>query len=254
MTLTSQPYAILFEQVGNQTVPITVCISLYNYARYIPEALTSVYQQSLAAIDLIIVDDASQDTSIAVTTAWLSQHNQRFNRILLLRHRQNSGLSATRNTAIAQVTSPLVFILDADNVIYPRCLAQCLEAIESSNAAFAYPLIEKFGSATGIMGNILWSRDRLAEKNDIDAMALIRRSALAAVAGYTHMPWGWEDYDLWCKFAERGEFGVLVPEILARYRVHPKSMLHTTTHQQRNLHRLIVDMKQRHPWLHLKPS
>lgn len=251
MTLVSQPHHLLFEQRRPQSAPIAVCVSLYNYAQYITEALTSVYQQCLETIDLIIVDDASSDTSANVAASWLRQHSRRFNQVLLLRHHRNSGLSASRNTAISQVASPFVFILDADNALYPRCLGQCLEAIEAAQAAVAYPLIEKFGSETGIMGNVVWSRDRLARQNEIDAMALIRRSALEAVAGYTPMPWGWEDYDLWCKLIERGEVGVLVPEILARYRVHASSMLRTTTHQQRNFQRLMADMTHRHPWLNL---
>jgi hypothetical protein len=40
---------------------------------------------------------------------------------------------------------------------------------------------------------------------------------------------GWEDFDLWFKLARLGHWGVLVPEILARYRVHGESMLRTVT-------------------------
>jgi hypothetical protein len=39
---------------------------------------------------------------------------------------------------------------------------------------------------------------------------------------------GWEDYDLWCHLAELGESGVLVPEVVARYRSARHSMLSIT--------------------------
>ena len=63
--------------------------------------------------------------------------------------------------------------------------------------------------------------------NQIDAMALWRAKALRDLGGYTtdlrlH---GWEDYDLFCRVAERGEEGHFVPEILGRYRVRKHSML-----------------------------
>lgn len=252
MTISAQPHSILLQKAGIQAASVTVCISLYNYENYIVETLESVYQQTLEAINLIIVDDHSIDQSTALAQTWLNQNQTRFNSVILLRHHQNCGLAAARNTAISQVTTPFIFILDADNTLYPRCLAQCLEAIEASDAAFAYPLIEKFGHETGIMGNLVWNRDRLAQGNYIDAMALVRRSAMIEVSGYTKMPHpGWEDYDLWCKLAEQGHFGVLVPEVLARYRTHQQSMLQTITNRAGNIETVIADMTKRHPWLQL---
>ena len=61
-------------------------------------------------------------------------------------------------------------------------------------------------------------------------MALIRRACWLVVGGYSRLDVdGWEDYDLWCKFVERGFFGVRVPGVSARYRVHPSSMLGAST-------------------------
>jgi GT2 family glycosyltransferase len=65
----------------------------------------------------------------------------------------------------------------------------------------------------------------------IDAAALIRKDAWAAVGGYSAAAdelYGWEDYDLWLNFANRGMRATFVPEILVRYRSHGASMIHTT--------------------------
>ena len=93
-------------------------------------------------------------------------------------------------------------------------------------------------------------RARLAGGNYIDAMALLRTARLRAVGGYTRMSVaGWEDYDLWCRLAERGWRGLRVPEILARYRTHGASMLNTTTRRRDRAAALIDEMRRRHPWL-----
>ena len=65
-----------------------------------------------------------------------------------------------------------------------------------------------------------WSPARLRFVNYIDAMAMIRVAALRELDGYTTelSLYGWEDYDLWCRMAERGMRGAHVPEILAAYR------------------------------------
>jgi hypothetical protein len=55
--------------------------------------------------------------------------------------------------------------------------------IEDTGAEMVYPLIEKFGAETGILGNQNWSAEILARGNYIDNMALIRRTALEAVNG-----------------------------------------------------------------------
>src|SRR5262249_7187829 len=90
----------------------------------------------------------------------------------------------------------------------------------------------------------------LAHGNYIDAMTLIRTARLREAGGYARMSvTGWEDYDLWCRFAELGWTGVRVPEILARYRTHGTSMLNTTTRREEKAALLITEMRARHPWL-----
>ena len=62
-------------------------------------------------------------------------------------------------------------------------------------------------------------------------MSLLRRDELVALGGYTEdlRLHGWEDYDLWCRCLERGLRGVLVPQMLARYRRAGHSMLASVT-------------------------
>ena len=61
-------------------------------------------------------------------------------------------------------------------------------------------------------------------------MSVIRRSALLDAGGYTDdiRLHGWEDFDLWCRFAARGLRGLLVPEVLCRYSLSEASMISVT--------------------------
>lgn len=244
-------HELIHQKKSEQTVEVTVCVSLYNYQDYIVETLESIYYQSLEPIDLIIVDDHSTDWSAIVAQTWLEQRQNRFNQVKFVKHNKNCGLSSSRNTAVSLSNTPFVFIIDADNLLYSRCLDRCLEVIKDSKAAFTYPILEKFGESKGIIGNLNWNIDRLARSNYIDAMALISKAAIEEVGGYSQMYYGWEDYDLWCQFAEKDYYGVLVPEILARYRVHQDSMLNSITNKQENLSKIVEDMTERHPWLKL---
>ena len=79
-------------------------------------------------------------------------------------------------------------------------------------------------------------------------MALIRRSAWAAVGGYEAML-GWEDYDLWAKFVEMGFWGIWVKDALALYRTHTASMSAAVAAPELK-HQLIAAMRAKHPWIH----
>jgi len=246
------PHQVVFEKHGTHTAAVTVCIPLYNYERYVAEALDSVAAQTLAPLDLIVVEDRSTDGSLDLALGWCQQNAEHFNGCRVVQHQANSGLSAARNTGFSEARSDYVLPLDADNALYPRCLERCLTALEASGAQFAYPIIEVFGDERRLIGTELWDPALLARGNYIDAMALVRKAAWSAAGGYTPMKYGWEDYDLWCKFHGLGYIGVQVPEILARYRSHGASMLRTVTNTEEHINEIITDMKQRHDWLELR--
>ena len=115
---------MIFAQDEIQSSPVTVCISLYNYENHIVETLESVSAQTHSVIDLVVVEDCSPDGSLEVALRWLQEHSLRFNAIRLLQHTENRGLSAARNTAIAASVTPYVFILAADHLLFPRCIAR----------------------------------------------------------------------------------------------------------------------------------
>jgi glycosyltransferase involved in cell wall biosynthesis len=230
----------------------TVVIPVFNYQQFLPEALESVARQTEEMLDLVVIDDRSTDDSLSIAVSWVVQNAARFNRVLVLRNLVNSGLGLTRNVGFAAAETPWVLPLDADNRLRPNCIATCLRTAKACGAAYCYPVIQQFGLTTELMNTEDYQPARLTAGNFIDAMALVAKSAWAAVGGYHHVQFGWEDYDFWCRLAELGLWGERVDQVLADYRVHGSSMLRTTTEIERNKRRLIDDMQQRHQWLHVK--
>ncbi len=221
---------LLHHSDSGLTPLVTVAIPNFNYARYIKECLESVRAQTFTKIGLVIVDDVSTDNSVEEILSWVREHSGRFLSVKFLQNDVNSGVAATRNAAFHEAFSPYVFSLDPDNNLYPPCVERHYEAIENSQSAFAYAYIEEFPQDDwkygGLMGVGTWEPRRLVHGNWIDNMSLVSRSAWEKYGGYTETkPRGREDYDLWCKFAENNERGVLVPQVLSRYRVHAESII-----------------------------
>jgi hypothetical protein len=243
-------YEVLYESSTAPPSRVAVVMPVHNYETYIEEALESVRAQTFRELDLVIVDDCSTDESVEVARRWLERHRSRFNRAALLRNLRNSKLAPTRNAAITYADSELFLPLDPDNQLLPDCIEKAVAHLDDSGAAFAFPIMELFGDERGRRQDVDWDPSRLRRGNYIDAMALVRRACWIAVGGYSPMEvTGWEDYDFWCKFVENGFYGTHVPAVMARYRVHSRSMLATITTRPENLARVIDEMTRRHPWL-----
>jgi hypothetical protein len=210
---------------------VSVLTTLYNYGSRIGAALDSVAGQDFRDFEVVVLDDGSSDDSVERVHEWITCHDHV--PIVLFTHPLNQGLPHARNAALSQARGELVFILDADNELYPGCLRRLVAALSGDpGAAFAYGILERVShdGPVGLSSCFPWNPGRLKTGNYIDAMALIRTRILRDLGGYTtdgrlH---GWEDYDLWCRMAEQGLRATFVPEIVARYRVAPHSMLALT--------------------------
>jgi glycosyltransferase involved in cell wall biosynthesis len=245
---------IVRRQAGTRLAQVAVVVPLFNYAELVTEALASVAGQSLDSLELIVVDDCSNDESLAVADAWLARHGGRFVATTLLQTVGNQGLALARNAGFAAAEAAHVFPLDADNTLESRCLWLLLEKLLTSpTASAAHPTLQHFGGSWKCKPASAWDPARLRRGNYIDAMALIRKSAWAAVGGYTKGDFtGWEDYDLWCRFVEQGFWSEAVPEAVAGYRVHRESMLKSKT--EPSMDRVVAAIRREHPWLTVRSA
>jgi glycosyltransferase involved in cell wall biosynthesis len=228
---------------------VVVVIPLYNYGMHIEDCLSSVVEQTLGCISIVIIDDRSTDAGPDLVEKFLHENATRFCSARLVRHRRNLGASMARNSGVAWTDEPLLFILDADNRIRPPALARLRSALEIDNADFAYSQLFIFGKEIDVGVADIWDIDRLRHGNAIDAMAMIRRSALLKAGGYAVLPddKGWEDYDLWCRFFSLGMRGVFVPELLCEYRRHDQSR--TEVEAVKNHETLLAQMVLRYPMI-----
>ena len=238
-----------YETRHGDDAEVVVVVPLYNYAATIDACLRSVVHQDLEPLALVVIDDCSTDDGGARAVEFLRRYPERFSTVRVVRQHRNQGLSMARNAGICWSSEPFLFMLDADNCLRPPALSRLLEALRCSGAAFAYSQLRKFGDSNGVGVADIWDPAKLRIGNYIDAMALLRRDALLAVKGYATLAddHGWEDYDLWCSFAERGLRGVFLPEALCDYRVHGGSMFRKRTEQHYDA--LMAEMALRHPSL-----
>ncbi|MEO8440026.1 MAG: glycosyltransferase [Spartobacteria bacterium] len=217
---------------------ISVIITLYNYEHYIRDCVESLEAASLAGVqggmEILIVDDASTDRSLSA--ARQAQRDSTLP-IRLVEKKFNTGLADARNVGLRLARAPYAFIMDADNLIFPRALEELYRAITESGAAAAFSILCRFRgqpeNRSGLLSYFDWDPRMLVEHPYIDAMALFDREQLLALGGYDNglfkVGWfGWEDYELWLRMAAAHQWAVLVPNILCLYRHHESAMSRTT--------------------------
>ena len=107
--------------------------------------------------------------------------------LTVLRHDGNRGVSASRSSALAATSAPLVFSLDADDLLVPGALTAMADRLESApTAAVCYGDYLELSRGNVLLRAVPDELDpyRLAFTNEFPSSALIRRSALAEVGGW----------------------------------------------------------------------
>jgi glycosyltransferase involved in cell wall biosynthesis len=114
---------------------VSVVIPCYNGERFLAESLASVLAQTYRDLEVIAVDDGSADRSKEVVLSFKDE------RVHLLEHDRNRGISATRNTGVRHARGEFVAFLDQDDLWYPEKLAKqvpILDAPNSDDVALVY--------------------------------------------------------------------------------------------------------------------
>lgn len=92
---------------------VSVIIPIYNAASTLQESVDSVRRQSLKDIEIICVDDGSQDESYGLLKKIASEDY----RVKLIRHQKNLGAGGARNTGIRVARSPYITGVDSDDLL-----------------------------------------------------------------------------------------------------------------------------------------
>lgn len=90
---------------------IAILIPVYNTEKYLHQCLTSAIEQTLEEIEIIVVNDASTDGSLAI----IQEFQKKDSRIHLINFTENQGNGVGRNTAIQNATAEYILFLDSDD-------------------------------------------------------------------------------------------------------------------------------------------
>ncbi len=176
---------------------LTVVLPNFNHGRFLPYAIDALLAQTRTADEILVIDDASTDGSIAVIEAYC----QKSDKIRLIVNDRNQGVVANLNDGLKLATGEYVFFAAADDVVGSRLFEVGIRNLHQHPAAALFSarsdLIDTEGRFCGIMSTPIPSTEQgyITPQNAARYMirddgwfmgntTIYRRGVLAAEGGF----------------------------------------------------------------------
>ncbi len=210
----------------SETFQVSVVIPTYNRADLLVETLKSVFSQTVAPCEVVVVDDGSTDETEAVMSSWSDR--------LRYVRQENQGVAVARNYGLRLARGEWVAYLDSDDLWAPEKIQRDQETHERHpTAQVLYGGSRRM--SPGHVGRALLPPDAsdrfleaLAMRNTLSVGGVtVRRDVLAETPGFLEdaVLGPSADWELWVRLAARYEFACThVATLLVRE--HPDNMMH----------------------------
>lgn len=217
---------------------LTLAICVYNAEKYIQETLQSVAEQTMQDFHLLIVDDCSNDNSVAIIKEFFEEHPRQYELVLF---EENGGIGHARHYAERKAQTEYMMFLDADDILYPQAIETMYTRITADNDLMAVGCYLEYINSKGdkIGGGLFLgekSKEKFYEKAAAKKLffmqptAIYNRNLALSVGGYVidGYPQGkpryqdfCEDLDLWTRMSDlykEGKAIIVIPQVLCKYR------------------------------------
>lgn len=201
---------------------VSIVLPVFNGERYLEQSINSCIAQSFVDWELIIVDDASTDS----TSNIIDEFAKIDSRISKLRHKENKKLPGALNSGFALARGAYLTWTSDDNLYRPEALAEMVSFLEQHrefSVVYAdYQVIDENGTSLNRFS--VPPPEELVLCNAIGACFLYRRAVHDLLNGYDESRFLVEDYDFWLRASQRFRIAPPLHTVLYDYRIHGKTL------------------------------
>lgn len=236
---------------------VSVVMPAFEAASTIEAAVASVLNQSLADLELFVVDDGSTDGTAAIVRGIADP------RVRLL-EQDHQGAAAARNLGVRAARAQIVTLVDSDDLLLPSYLAATREALLANpDAGFVYTDAYVLNADSGRIRRMTATQPyrpsppprtaeefhaALIEVNFVYNAVSLPRSVFDRVGFFDESLRAAIDYEMWLRIAANGFTGVEVPGPLAVYRSGRRGSISSNRERVlKNLVRVFEIALERHP-------
>jgi len=235
------PTSFTKKEVKKNEPLVTLAMPIYNYAKRLNPTLHSVFNQDYTNFEITLVNDGSTDEYCLLKLDSLKDHDS-----IRVIHKENTGVSDTRDRAVREGKGEYVLPLDADDMILPGYLKTAVNIIKNNpKISPVYCDTIHIGEMQGLEKRPEWSKERLLSGPFIVNSSMYSREAYESTEGYNTEMKGWVDYDLWVQMMDAGYEGKRIPKGLFVYFHHESEGKGSVSTSARNnmqeLHKTILN-------------
>jgi glycosyltransferase involved in cell wall biosynthesis len=228
--LYQEPIQLPKDNVHSVQNLLSVVIPYFNMGRYIEAALTSVFASTWKNIEVIVINDGSTEDDAV----------KKLNELKLLPgvrviHRPNYGLAETRNHGANVANGEFLAFLDADDQVEGTYYEKAIRVLmKKTNVFFVGAWVKYFENSNRTWPTFTPQPPYALIHNPVNSSALVYKRAAFLAGGLNDekVGYGLEDYEGVVNMLHHGFNGVVLPEILFRYRVRSGSMFRRITKEK----------------------
>lgn len=196
---------------------VSVIVPVYNAEKYLADALDSVIAQDYPALDIIAIDDGSNDRSAEILNS--GRYPLRYVR------QENRGPAAARNVGLMMSSAELVAFIDADD-IWPtdKLVSQVTYLRQNPTIDIVLGKVEYTGTLSERERNIRFEGSGQITKNVNLGSGVFRRGVFETVGKFDESLIHYEDHDWFLRARELAVKMVILEEVTLIYRRHPESL------------------------------
>lgn len=113
---------------------VSILVPIYGVEKYIERCVRSLFEQTYSNIEYVFVNDCTKDKSIELLINVLEEYPHRKSQVKIIHHGHNRGLSAARNTAVANMTGDYLWHIDSDDYVTIDAVELLVQEIQRTNA------------------------------------------------------------------------------------------------------------------------
>lgn len=201
---------------------VSIIMPAYNASETIKDSIDSVISQTYTNWELIVVDDCSTDNTLSI----IEKHQEKDNRIKVLRNVENLKVAKTRNKGLDQAQGDFIAFLDADDMWFENKLEKQLKFMLKQNVDFSYTNITRInndGEYKELYFDDSVDYKKLLKSNQVSCLTVMLKSELTKNLRMKDI--GHEDYMFWLEILKGNNVVAYnVNEVLAYYRVGNNSL------------------------------
>lgn len=218
---------------------VSIIIPCYNDAQYIEQSVLSAIDQTYKNIEIIVIDDGSNEETKAV----LKKLEPKLTKLIT---QENQGVCVARNNAIEEAKGEYILTLDSDDYFDPKFTEKAVDVIKSFITVGIVSCWAQVIDEKGVNVFVLKPTGSAAPEalyfNNSIGNCLFRRGVWVEVGGYDiNLKQGCEDWEFNIAVTKKGWKVNVIPEILFNYRQKKSSRHSNSQYYQREIRNYVFN-------------